>query len=89
MDQLGGPENDEQVRARHERYLRLEREGTGYQFRITIPEHPEGVGVIGYWNRGESADELEGGWSVEAEYRGQGIAPAAVLRHDRVGARRG
>ena len=44
MDQLGGVETDDQVVARHERYLRLRRDGTGCQFRIMIPEHPEGVG---------------------------------------------
>ena len=38
MDQLGGPETDDQVIARHERYLRLQREGTGHQFRIEIPD---------------------------------------------------
>lgn len=80
MDQLGGVETDEQVIARHERYLRMQREGTAFQFRIEIPGHPEGVGVIGYWHRehrGEPA--LEAGWSVEAAYRGRGIAPAAVV----------
>ena len=80
MDQLGGVENDEQVIARHERYLRLSRDGAGQQFRIVIPDHPEGVGVVGYWHHewnGQPA--LESGWSVEADYRGQGIAPAAVL----------
>ncbi|PWC05344.1 GNAT family N-acetyltransferase [Agromyces badenianii] len=80
MDQLGGPENHEQVLARHERYLRLQREGTAHQFRIVIEGHPEGVGIVGYWqheSHGEPA--LEAGWSVEAEYRGQGIAPAAVI----------
>lgn len=80
MDQLGGPENDEQVLARHERYLRLQREGTAHQFRIVIPGHPDGVGVVGYWQHewhGEPA--FESGWSVEAEFRGQGIAPAAVV----------
>lgn len=80
MDQLGGPENDEQVRARHERYLRMWREGTGFQFRIVIPGHPEGVGTIGYWRSEEQGEPmLEAGWSVEADYRGQGIAPAAVV----------
>jgi RimJ/RimL family protein N-acetyltransferase len=80
MDQLGGPEDDEHVQARHERYLRLWREGTARQFRIVIAGHPEGVGIVGYWQRewhGEPV--LEAGWSVEAAYRGQGIAPAAVL----------
>jgi RimJ/RimL family protein N-acetyltransferase len=80
MDQLGGVENDEQVIARHERYLRLQREGTGCQFRIVIPGHPEGVGIVGYWHRDEGDEHvLEGGWSVEEEYRGRGIAPAAVI----------
>ena len=80
MDQLGGVETDDQVKARHERYLRLGRDGAGQQFRIVIPGHPDGVGVVGYWHHewhGEPA--LESGWSVEAEYRGQGIAPASVI----------
>lgn len=79
MDQLGGPETDDEVRARHERYLRLAREGTAHQFRIALPEHPEGVGVAGYWQREWRGEQvLEAGWSVEAPYRGRGIAPAAV-----------
>lgn len=80
MDQLGGPETDGEVRARHERYLRLAREGTAHQFRIVIPGHPEGVGVVGYWRR-DWRDEpvLEAGWSVEAAYRGHGMASAAVV----------
>lgn len=80
MDQLGGVETDEQVIARHERYLRMQREGTGFQFRVAIPGHPEGVGITGYWHRDEQGEPvLEAGWSVEEAYRGQGIAPAAVL----------
>lgn len=80
MDQLGGPESDDQVIARHERYLRLQREGTAHQFRIATPDHPEGVGIVGYWDREENGERmLEAGWSVEEAYRGQGIAPAAVV----------
>jgi RimJ/RimL family protein N-acetyltransferase len=80
MDQLGGVETDEQVIARHERYLRLQREGKAFQFRIVIPGHPEGVGVVGYWHRDEDGEQLlEAGWSVEEPYRGRGIAPAAVI----------
>ncbi|GAA4372476.1 GNAT family N-acetyltransferase [Agromyces bauzanensis] len=79
MDQLGGVETDEQVIARHERYLRMQHEGTAFQFRIEIPGHTEGVGVIGYWQREHHGEPvLEAGWSVEEAYRGQGIAPAAV-----------
>ncbi|WP_136707473.1 GNAT family protein [Agromyces sp. H66] len=80
MDQLGGAETDEEVIARHERYLRMQQEGTAFQFRIEVPGHPEGVGVIGYWRRDHHGRPvLEAGWSVEAAYRGQGIAPAAVV----------
>ncbi|KQM80834.1 GNAT family N-acetyltransferase [Agromyces sp. Leaf222] len=79
MDQMGGPETDEQVIARHARYLRLQAEGTAHQFRIMIPGHPEGVGMVGYWQHEHAGEPaFESGWSVEAEYRGQGIAPAAV-----------
>lgn len=80
MNQMGGVETDEQVVARHERYLRLQREGAAHQFRIVIPGHPEGVGMTGYWHRDDGdARVLEGGWSVEAPYRGRGIAAAAVV----------
>ncbi|MGR2752682.1 GNAT family N-acetyltransferase [Agromyces arachidis] len=90
MDQFGGPETDEQVRARHERYLRLGREGSAHQFRIVIPGHPEGVGMVGYWHREwEGAPALEAGWSVESEYRGRGIAPAAVISMLRAAYERG
>ncbi|MEI5585394.1 GNAT family N-acetyltransferase, partial [Agromyces sp. CCNWLW208] len=90
MDQLGGPETDDEVRARHERYLRLGREGAAHQFRIVIPDHPEGVGIVGYWQRewrGEPV--LEAGWSVEAAHRGRGIAPAAVIEMLRTARERG
>ncbi|MGI9823489.1 GNAT family N-acetyltransferase [Agromyces sp. Marseille-Q5079] len=79
MDQMGGPETDEQVIARHARYQRIRQEGTGFQFRIVIPGHPEGVGMVGYWDLEHGEERaFESGWSVEAEYRGRGIAPAAV-----------
>ncbi|SFR92160.1 Protein N-acetyltransferase, RimJ/RimL family [Agromyces sp. CF514] len=79
MDQMGGPETDEQVVARHARYLRLHAEGAASHFRIVIPGHPEGVGMVGYWQHEHAGEPaLESGWSVEAEYRGLGIAPAAV-----------
>ncbi|WDF35095.1 GNAT family N-acetyltransferase (plasmid) [Arthrobacter agilis] len=80
MDPLGGPESDDQVIARHDRYLRMQQSGTGYQFRVVIPERPEGVGIVGYWEREDSEAELEAGWSVDTEMRGRGIASAAVIR---------
>lgn len=79
MTFLGGPETEEALAARHERYLRLGREGQAWMFRITTPEHPEGVGTIGYWrheHHGEPA--LETGWAVETAHQGRGIATAAL-----------
>jgi len=38
------------------------------------------VGIVGYWDREEEGERvLEAGWSVEEDYRGRGIAPAAVI----------
>lgn len=79
MEYLGGPESEQKLQERHVRYLRLGREGTASMFRITTAEHPEGVGVIGFWEhdwKGEPS--LESGWSVEPGYQGQGIATAAL-----------
>lgn len=79
MTYLGGPETEEALVARHERYLRLVRDGEAWMFRIVTPDHPEGVGTIGYWrheHHGEPA--FETGWSVETAHQGQGIATAAL-----------
>jgi RimJ/RimL family protein N-acetyltransferase len=79
MTFLGGPESDEAVVARHERYLRLGRDGTAHMYRIVTSDHPEGVGVIGYWEhvwKGEAS--LETGWSVETAHQGRGIGTAAL-----------
>ncbi|WP_308797434.1 GNAT family N-acetyltransferase [Agromyces silvae] len=79
MTYLGGPETEEQLVARHERYLRLGSEGAAWMFRIVTPDHPEGVGTIGYWrheHHGEPA--FETGWAVESAYQGRGFATAAL-----------
>ena len=91
MDQLGGVESDEQVIARHERYLRLWREGTGFQFRIVDPRAPRGRRHrrLLAARRTAASRALEAGWSVEAEYRGRGIAPAAVIAMLDIGTCRG
>ena len=88
MTYLGGPETEEKLLTRHERYLRLGREGEAHMFRIVTPEHPEGVGVIGYWNAVHADTAVyETGWSVESAYQGHGIgtrALVAVLEHARL-----
>nr|WP_200933334.1 GNAT family N-acetyltransferase [Leifsonia sp. Leaf325] len=75
MTYLGGPETEEKLRTRHERYLRLGRDGEAHMFRIVTPEHPQGVGVIGYWNAvHDDAAVYETGWSVEPGYRARASA---------------
>ncbi|WP_344372271.1 GNAT family protein [Agromyces tropicus] len=76
---LGGPESDEQVATRHERYLRGWRDGSSQMYAITTPDHPEGVGAIGFWPRDEGGRALfEAGWTVVAAHQGHGIARAAL-----------
>lgn len=92
MAELGGPETEAQLLERHERYLRLQGEGSARMFVIATEEHPEGVGTIGYWADGHHEGAIETGWAVEAAHQGQGIARAAigaVVAHARAEGRRG
>lgn len=84
---LGGPESPEQIRSRHERFLRMNEAGPGRMFVILVgPERIAGGGV-GYWEtewRGRLVWET--GWSVLPEFQGQGIATratAAMVTHVR------
>lgn len=78
---LGGPQTDEQVAARHERYLRTWGEEPGGMFTIVLPITGEVVGSVGFWER-ERAGEIgyEAGWQVLPEHQGRGIAAAAARR---------
>jgi RimJ/RimL family protein N-acetyltransferase len=72
-EHVGGPESEEQVLARHQRYLRI-----GGMFRVVLPEG-EPVGSVGYWERpwcGETVYET--GWGVLPPFQRRGIAAAAV-----------
>lgn len=82
---LGGPESDEQILRRHQRYLHLPEDGTDHMFKIVWGA--EAVGSVGYWRktwREQSVYEM--GWLVLPAYQGQGIATkaaAAVIEHAR------
>lgn len=88
MTFLGGPETEQKLIERDERYRRLTRAATAHMFRIVTPEHPEGVGVIGYWfHDHDGVASYEAGWSVETAYQGQGIATdalRALIEHARI-----
>lgn len=76
---LGGPETDEQVIARNQRYADMRDPGAGRMFRVVLlPEEAE-VGTIGYWEREWLGEKVyETGWSVLPGYQGRGIGVAAT-----------
>jgi RimJ/RimL family protein N-acetyltransferase len=78
---LGGPECEEKVLARHQRYLALNQRDDGQMFRIVLDPDGEAVGGIGLWEsdwKGEAAYEI--GWGVLPEYQGRGIAAVATRK---------
>lgn len=79
LEHLGGPESEEQVVARHKRYLELSGIGTGRMFRIVLVPELEAVGSIGYWERVWKDETIyEIGWGVLPPFQGRGIAAAAT-----------
>ncbi len=75
MRYLGGPESDEKIRSRHERYMAIGDTGTGRMFVIVAGPERTPAGSVGYWER-PVGDETawETGWSVLPEFQGQGVA---------------
>ena len=74
MTYLGGPESEEKLLARHQRYLDIAGT-TGRVFVITAGVERTAAGWIGYWEttfRGEAAWET--GWSVLPAFQGRGLA---------------
>ncbi|MCZ4123304.1 GNAT family N-acetyltransferase [Streptomyces sp. H39-S7] len=79
MAHLGGPETEEQLLARHRRYLDIEGAGTGRMFSVVLLPEGETVGTIGYWDRvWQGGTVYEAGWGVLPRYQGRGIAVAAA-----------
>jgi len=79
MTYLGGPESEEKLLARHQRYLDVDASGTGRVFVITFGAEQIPAGWVGYWEspfHGEPAWET--GWSVLPEFQGRGIASAGA-----------
>lgn len=75
---LNGPESDEQLTERHERYLRLNAANEARMF-VVIDNEGRPLGSIGYWPiewRSEVAWET--GWFVLPDAQGQGVASRAL-----------
>jgi RimJ/RimL family protein N-acetyltransferase len=72
---LGGPETDEALRDRQDRYLGYVRESiTAWPLQIQVDG--EAIGSMSFWQVGENEYEL--GWAVVPERQGNGYATAAV-----------
>jgi RimJ/RimL family protein N-acetyltransferase len=80
MVHLGGPENEEKLRERHERYVTLSTTpATGCMFVITVGPEEVSAGTVGYWERDFDGQKVwETGWNVLPEFQGRGIASAAT-----------
>jgi RimJ/RimL family protein N-acetyltransferase len=76
---LGGPETEEEIVARHRRYLEVTGSGTGRMFRVLLLPQLEAVGNVGYWERvWRDENVYETGWNVLPPFQGRGIAAAAA-----------
>ena len=75
---LGGPETEEQLIARHRRYLDSGASGT--MFRVVLLPDGEVVGSTGFWDHewhGEPAYET--GYGILPQFQGRGLAVATIL----------
>jgi RimJ/RimL family protein N-acetyltransferase len=78
-EHLGGPENDEKIRWRHQRYLDLPSSGGGRMFAIAVAPDGHLAGSVGYWERAWRDEVVyEVGWSVLPQFQGRGVAGAAA-----------
>ncbi|MGW8850097.1 GNAT family N-acetyltransferase [Streptomyces xiamenensis] len=75
---LGGPESDEKLADRHQRYVNMT--GPGQVYRVELAATGETVGTIGYWehHKDDGETEWETGWAVLPAFQGRGLAAAAA-----------
>jgi RimJ/RimL family protein N-acetyltransferase len=75
---LGGPETEEKLLDRHQRYLRSAGVRAGQMFAVVMPGG-QAAGVIGFWERPwQDGQVYETGWHVMPAFQGRGIASAAA-----------
>ncbi|MDG9717165.1 GNAT family protein [Streptomyces sp. DH24] len=75
-EHLGGPETEEKLLARHQRYLDL---AVGGMFRVVLAGSGETVGSIGFWeHEWRGGTVWETGWAVLPEFQRRGLAVRAA-----------
>jgi len=76
---LGGPESEERVLRRHNRYLHDAASPVPRIFKIVLEPSHVSAGNVLYWEKSWRGEPIwECGWGVLPEYQGQGIAGQAV-----------
>jgi RimJ/RimL family protein N-acetyltransferase len=76
---LGGPEPDAALVDRHERILGFA-PGAGRMFLIMVPDAPDPVGSVGYWEKEWGGGTVyEMGWKVLPGFQGRGLAVRATV----------
>jgi RimJ/RimL family protein N-acetyltransferase len=79
-EHLGGPESDEQIVRRHERFLAVTDPAVEAMFVAELGPDWRPVGSVGYWEHAldDGTIAWETGWFVLPEFQGRGIATAAT-----------
>ena len=76
---LGGPETDEKMRSRHEKYLAMNDSDEGKMLVIMAGVDLVPVGTHGYWEKEWQGETIwETGWFVLPEFQNQGVATLAT-----------
>jgi RimJ/RimL family protein N-acetyltransferase len=77
---LGGPDSEEQIARRHQRYLAMTDPAKGAMFVIELEPTGRPAGSVGYWEQVEPDGTVvwETGWYVLPDLRGRGIAAAGT-----------
>ncbi|MGK5529430.1 GNAT family N-acetyltransferase [Streptomyces sp. URMC 129] len=88
MTHLGGPEPEQKLLDRHQRYLALPGTGRGRMFRVLLLPERVPAGSIGFWEteRADGTPVYETGWHVLPEFQGRGVATAAAVATARAAA---
>src|ERR1700730_1271677 len=76
---LGGPETEEKIRQRDQRYCGIAETGKGRMFVIVAERESVPVGSVGYWEKEWQGDLIwEVGWGVLPAFQGRGIGASAT-----------
>ena len=79
-EHVGGPESEEKLLERQDRYVAGGTAGAGGMFTIVVLPHEKAAGSIGYWERvWHNETVYETGWSVLPSFQGRGLAAEATF----------